>query len=229
MMISTWSKHCTASAIVSKKPRKQFVTVRLPSNALATLRWRYRLGQMEFDQQAKTRSGEETDGPRERGSGTSDAYAEARPYSSGISDPTDSEIQSSENARGVGDRGIFSRFRQILFSSLTRRIVFLNLSALAVLLSGILYLNQFREGANCQGAKMYMLVKVTMRAATRRSVSAFLFFNCIIAFWSHLFLECEDQLFILLNSNIMWYCCLVIRSSTLLKYTFYLLALPLRT
>ncbi|MGB7285618.1 MAG: sensor histidine kinase, partial [Salaquimonas sp.] len=33
-----------------------------------------------------------------------------------------------------------------MFSSLTRRIIFLNLSALAVLLSGILYLNQFREG-----------------------------------------------------------------------------------
>lgn len=37
-------------------------------------------------------------------------------------------------------------FRQLLFSSLSRRIIFLNLSALAVLLSGILYLNQFREG-----------------------------------------------------------------------------------
>ncbi len=38
------------------------------------------------------------------------------------------------------------RVGQLMFSSLTRRIVFLNLSALAVLLSGILYLNQFREG-----------------------------------------------------------------------------------
>lgn len=37
-------------------------------------------------------------------------------------------------------------FRLAFFSSLTRRIVFLNLTALAVLLSGILYLNQFREG-----------------------------------------------------------------------------------
>ena len=36
--------------------------------------------------------------------------------------------------------------RNLFFSSLTRRIVFLNLAALAVLLSGILYLNQFREG-----------------------------------------------------------------------------------
>ncbi|TLP42913.1 HAMP domain-containing protein [Cohaesibacter sp. CAU 1516] len=34
----------------------------------------------------------------------------------------------------------------IAFSSLTRRIVFLNLAALAVLVLGILYLNQFREG-----------------------------------------------------------------------------------
>ena len=35
---------------------------------------------------------------------------------------------------------------QVIFSSLTRRILFLNLAALLVLLSGILYLNQFREG-----------------------------------------------------------------------------------
>ncbi|WP_394699151.1 stimulus-sensing domain-containing protein [uncultured Cohaesibacter sp.] len=34
----------------------------------------------------------------------------------------------------------------IAFSSLTRRIVFLNLAALAVLVLGIMYLNQFREG-----------------------------------------------------------------------------------
>lgn len=33
-----------------------------------------------------------------------------------------------------------------IFSSLTRRILYLNLAALVVLLSGILYLNQFREG-----------------------------------------------------------------------------------
>lgn len=37
-------------------------------------------------------------------------------------------------------------FGHILFSSLTRRILFLNLVALIVLVSGILYLNQFREG-----------------------------------------------------------------------------------
>ncbi|WP_412057213.1 stimulus-sensing domain-containing protein [Bartonella sp. DGB2] len=35
---------------------------------------------------------------------------------------------------------------QLFFSSLTRRIVFLNLTALAVLLMGIMYLNQFRDG-----------------------------------------------------------------------------------
>jgi two-component system, OmpR family, sensor histidine kinase ChvG len=37
-------------------------------------------------------------------------------------------------------------FGNIVFSSLTRRILFLNLAALLVLVLGILYLNQFREG-----------------------------------------------------------------------------------
>lgn len=46
---------------------------------------------------------------------------------------------------GIARRAVLL-FRFIFFSSLTRRIVFLNLAALAVLLSGILYLNQFREG-----------------------------------------------------------------------------------
>ncbi|MEN0087431.1 MAG: sensor histidine kinase [Pseudomonadota bacterium] len=36
--------------------------------------------------------------------------------------------------------------RWVFFRSLTRRIIFLNLAGLAVLLTGILYLNQFREG-----------------------------------------------------------------------------------
>ncbi|WP_035452566.1 sensor histidine kinase [Bartonella birtlesii] len=36
--------------------------------------------------------------------------------------------------------------RQLFFSSLTRRIVILNIAALAVLVTGILYLNQFRDG-----------------------------------------------------------------------------------
>lgn len=47
-------------------------------------------------------------------------------------------------------RRLFSPVRRILgnyvFSSLTKRILFLNLAALAVLVSGIMYLNQFRDG-----------------------------------------------------------------------------------
>ena len=58
--------------------------------------------------------------------------------------------QAGKNPRPAAKRGLFARllriFRLVFFSSLTRRIVFLNLAALAVLLSGILYLNQFREG-----------------------------------------------------------------------------------
>lgn len=37
-------------------------------------------------------------------------------------------------------------FEQLFFSSLTRRIVILNLAALCVLVAGIMYLNQFRDG-----------------------------------------------------------------------------------
>ena len=52
--------------------------------------------------------------------------------------------------RGTGVGRIASPVRRVLghyvFSSLTRRILILNLAALAVLVSGILYLNQFREG-----------------------------------------------------------------------------------
>lgn len=54
--------------------------------------------------------------------------------------------EEKTEGRGKGLPHTGRRLRQILFSSLTRRIVILNLSALAVLLSGILYLNQFREG-----------------------------------------------------------------------------------
>lgn len=43
----------------------------------------------------------------------------------------------------LGVRRIFGHY---LFSSITRRILFLNLAALALLMSGILYLNQFRDG-----------------------------------------------------------------------------------
>ncbi len=76
--------------------------------------------------------------------------------------PSNNENHSGVNSKSNGDGNAknerpvkktntgFSftgkRLRQVMFSSLTRRIIFLNLSALAVLLSGILYLNQFREG-----------------------------------------------------------------------------------
>jgi two-component system, OmpR family, sensor histidine kinase ChvG len=52
--------------------------------------------------------------------------------------------------RSLLRRRLFSPLRNMLghylFSSLTRRILFLNLAALAVLVSGIMYLNQFRDG-----------------------------------------------------------------------------------
>lgn len=65
--------------------------------------------------------------------------------------PSESRARTLDRDSGAPPRpGPVARtwngFRLIFFSSLTRRIVFLNLTALAVLLSGILYLNQFREG-----------------------------------------------------------------------------------
>lgn len=67
------------------------------------------------------------------------------------------EIDSEESEAGQGPRSaslIWSRpfllirrlFGNAVFSSLTRRILFFNLAALVVLVGGILYLNQFREG-----------------------------------------------------------------------------------
>lgn len=58
-------------------------------------------------------------------------------------------LQSTDDSKPVFNSkrtGFFRSFSQVLFSSLTRRILFLNLAALAVLLSGILYLNTFRDG-----------------------------------------------------------------------------------
>ncbi|MGB7432660.1 MAG: sensor histidine kinase [Ahrensia sp.] len=53
-------------------------------------------------------------------------------------------------SRGVARRGLRVSLRALfgnfLFSSITRRIIILNMAALGVLMSGILYLNQFREG-----------------------------------------------------------------------------------
>ena len=54
-----------------------------------------------------------------------------------------------DDAKGGGPRRLGTLGRvldQIVFSSLTRRIIILNVAALLVLLTGILYLNQYREG-----------------------------------------------------------------------------------
>jgi two-component system sensor histidine kinase ChvG len=93
-----------------------------------------------------------------------DTKSEADPVSSSKSasndqtDPTKAKPSSSmagekSSSEPIASVKKVSRFKtagrrmsQLMFSSLTRRIIFLNLSALAVLLSGILYLNQFREG-----------------------------------------------------------------------------------
>ena len=50
-----------------------------------------------------------------------------------------------EWARGLM-RSAWAFFVSQSFSSLTRRIVFLNLTGLVVLLAGVLYLSQFRAG-----------------------------------------------------------------------------------
>lgn len=59
-------------------------------------------------------------------------------------------VQTNRPARAATLARLFKPVRRILghyvFSSLTRRILVLNLAGLAVLVSGILYLNQFREG-----------------------------------------------------------------------------------
>ncbi|MAS06943.1 MAG: histidine kinase [Ahrensia sp.] len=50
------------------------------------------------------------------------------------------------NGRGGFLRALRRVFGGYIFSSLTHRILFLNLAALGVLMSGILYINQFRDG-----------------------------------------------------------------------------------
>lgn len=54
--------------------------------------------------------------------------------------------QASQRASGRRLSGLGRLFGQRLFSSITRRILILNLAALGLLMSGILYLNQFRDG-----------------------------------------------------------------------------------
>ncbi len=65
-------------------------------------------------------------------------------------DLDDAEGVSTRRIRGRRWSHPFTLIRRIfgnaVFSSLTRRIVFFNLAALLVLVGGILYLNQFREG-----------------------------------------------------------------------------------
>lgn len=61
-----------------------------------------------------------------------------------------SRERRARRQRSLFLRRLFAPVRQLLghylFSSLTRRILILNLAALAVLVSGILYMNQFRDG-----------------------------------------------------------------------------------
>ncbi|MEJ5020705.1 stimulus-sensing domain-containing protein [Ochrobactrum vermis] len=67
-----------------------------------------------------------------------------------VGQKSDLRERRARRQRSVFWRRFFAPLRkflgQYLFSSLTRRILFLNLAALAVLVSGILYMNQFREG-----------------------------------------------------------------------------------
>ncbi len=69
----------------------------------------------------------------------------------------DHNATSDEARQAAGHSGMLARIRHIrksasrfvgihVFSSITRRIIFLNLAALVILLSGILYLSQFRAG-----------------------------------------------------------------------------------
>jgi len=82
--------------------------------------------------------------PRADASGFDTAQEPDRPEPNG--DEPNTDEQPNRSKRSGNGFPTFRRIRQLLFSSLTRRIVFLNLTALTVLLSGILYLNQFREG-----------------------------------------------------------------------------------
>ena len=66
---------------------------------------------------------------------------------SGQSDAEDNEGRVAGGRRWVHPFTIIRRlFGNAVFSSLTRRILFFNLVALVVLVGGIMYLNQFREG-----------------------------------------------------------------------------------
>lgn len=88
-------------------------------------------------------------GTRSEGTGTLETDATAHVAGQKESGETaTSESGARRQALPLASRVFRSAswFGQLLFSSLTKRILFVNLSALAALLSGILYLNQFREG-----------------------------------------------------------------------------------
>jgi len=64
-----------------------------------------------------------------------------------VSDSDDAEDRGSERRHRIHPLTIVRRiFGNAVFSSLTRRILFFNVAATVVLVGGILYLNQFREG-----------------------------------------------------------------------------------
>ncbi|AVH40086.1 HAMP domain-containing protein [Agrobacterium tumefaciens] len=64
-----------------------------------------------------------------------------------VSDSDDAEERGSERRHRIHPLTIIRRiFGNAVFSSLTRRILFFNVAATVVLVGGILYLNQFREG-----------------------------------------------------------------------------------
>lgn len=72
----------------------------------------------------------------------------ARPATAAQSDAAKARKGARRRARilRLTPRRVWAAISLQVFSSLTRRIVFLNLAALLVLLSGILFLNQFRAG-----------------------------------------------------------------------------------
>jgi two-component system, OmpR family, sensor histidine kinase ChvG len=74
-----------------------------------------------------------------------------QPTSGHVGGPAPAQAGSGANAAASGVFGrlrarLADLFSALAFSSLARRILVLNLAALVVLLSGILYMNQFREG-----------------------------------------------------------------------------------
>lgn len=76
--------------------------------------------------------------------GRTDDVSEAKKVA-GQTNPHPAIVPPAKKKKNLLSRS-FRMVRDNLFSSLTRRIVFLNMAALAVLLATILYMNQFREG-----------------------------------------------------------------------------------